>query len=42
VSERAAQRSGANVCVFDDDAQALAWLAGAPVSIGTGRAQSGE
>lgn len=42
VSEKVAQRSGANVCVFDDEAEALAWLRGEPVSIGAGRAQSGE
>ncbi|QJW84726.1 STAS/SEC14 domain-containing protein [Ramlibacter terrae] len=42
VSERVAQRSGANVCVFDDEAEAVAWLNGEPVSVGAGRAQSGE
>lgn len=26
ISERAARRNGANVCVFDDEAAALAWL----------------
>lgn len=28
VSERVAQRSGANVCVFDAEGEALAWLRG--------------
>jgi hypothetical protein len=26
VSERAARRNGVDVCVFDDEQQALAWL----------------
>jgi hypothetical protein len=26
ISERAARRNGVNVCVFDDEQQALAWL----------------
>jgi hypothetical protein len=26
ISEKAARRNGTNVCVFDDEAAALAWL----------------
>lgn len=35
VSERAAQRSGTNVCVFDNEGEALAWLLG-EVRVGAG------